>query len=164
MRAYYDVEFFDELRHRNKKGKVRTPIFVSIGIVRDDGAELHLVSADFQFDEEQKKRHWWFYKNVWKQNAGYPRLPDAEIAAQVREFIRPCSLIVTREGGQDRAVLENLIGPLTLPYCDIEIVWKGFGNPTLPFRDKRDHVAIDDARWHQTMFNHVMSPVFARAA
>lgn len=162
MKSFFDIEYFDDLRHRGKSKAAHKPILVSIGIVRDDGAELHLVS-DFVFDEEMKNRCWWFYKNVWKKLDGLPRVSFFDMAAQVTTFIEGCSLLVTREGGFDRQLLESLIGPLTIPFCDIETVWRGFGNPTLPYRDKLDHHAIEDARWHQTMFNHVLAPVLRAA-
>lgn len=150
MRAFFDTEYL--IRKARKNGRRRRrPILVSIGIIRDDGAELHLVSSEFEIKPEE----WWFKKNVFKPIQHEPRLPVAEIGRQVTDFLAGVSQIVTREGGLDREMLESLVGPLGMDFFDIEMAWQMLCKPQLSKRDRKPHHALDDARWHRTLFYEI---------
>jgi hypothetical protein len=62
-RFFYDTEFREE-------GPDSPIEFISIGIVRDDGAEYYAVSSEF--DVEAVLQHTWLRENVW------PYLPQVE--------------------------------------------------------------------------------------
>ncbi len=154
MRAFFDTEYFT----RGRKSGLKTT-FAAIAVVRDDGQELIRVSKDF----DPEAAGWFFKYKVWKRMGGLPRSSVADIAEQVREFLSGVTMLVTREGGLDRRVLEELIGPWTRAYCDIEKVWQGFGCPPLPDRGKKNHHPLEDARWHKTMYYSVLQPELVAA-
>lgn len=141
MKAYFDIEHlpFGET------------VLVSVGIVRDDGETLHLVSDGF--DPEDIDHGWFFKRKIWRSIKDEPRQPLSDIARQVGEFVADAELIVTREGGRDRKHLEALIGPF--PYADINRIWEDKGRPELPKRDRRPHNALADARWHQQLYQNL---------
>lgn len=93
MRIFYDTEFIDD---------GRTIDLISIGMVREDGAELYAVSSEF--NQTAVRQNPWLMENVWsslpiqKNQPGYRGIdkldlnhpdvrPRAQIARLVEDFI-----------------------------------------------------------------------------
>lgn len=173
MRIWYDTEF-------HERGSVAPIEFISIGMVREDGAEYYAISREVS---------WWaVYKNEWLRenvlsslpgkvkgfgNGGGTFDPDESsglykrptgIAKEVSEFCR-----AGLEGDQkaelwayyadyDHVVLSQLFGQMNdLPghmpmYTrDIKHAADMFG-VTLPQQGADEHNALADARWVREAF------------
>jgi len=150
---YYDTEFLED---------GRTIELISIGMVREDGAEYYAVS-----DEATKRRlrrrirkHDWLMANVvpslpkahgdwnlympdrWLFNYSDPCVkPRRRIAEEVRDFIRavPAPQLWAYYGAYDHVVLCQLWGrmidlPEGVPMftCDLKQEAERLGKPTLP--------------------------------
>lgn len=143
MKAYFDTEF----AHTGRK----QVSFVSIAIIRDDGQKLYLVSNEFEYRPED----WWFRKNVLK-SLEPERFSLSTISEEVQAFLVPVREVVTREGGQDFRLLEQLVGPSWFQNTDINALWELRGRPTLPKRPKnRRHHALVDAEFYKSLYHLV---------
>lgn len=133
MRAFYDTEY---AQHRGP------PYLASIGIVRDDGRELYLVSAECK----RRKGGSWFRKNVWPLIENAPKHSLESISERVSEFLIPVYQIVTKNGDTDRRLLEQLIGPLWFEHYDLG------GKKRSDLQSEIKHHALADARYHRQLF------------
>lgn len=146
MRAYFDTEYLI----RCKKAR-----FVSIAIVLEDGRELHRVAADFKPDT-LTPNEWFFKKKVWAKIEHLPRTKRPQIALDIREFLTGVTVLVHR-GGLDAQMLKQVIGGHDYRIYDIQKIWMGMGEPPMPKRtDGTNHHTGADARWHQTLFHHLL--------
>jgi hypothetical protein len=143
MRAYLDTEHTQLFRH---------PLtLASIGITREDGQELYLVSNGV------RKKHMgpWFKKNVW------PHIVDAEktcftvIGMQVKRFMRPVTEVIVRGGKNDFTILEALLGEFWFAKIDLEKPLEALRGK-LPPRNARHH-ALEDARHLRTLHTILQS-------
>lgn len=149
MRAYFDTEFIEIYS---------TPLtLASIGILREDGEQLYMVSSEFS----KRKSGGWFKKHVWPHLADEYKHTIDEIAFAVQVFMQPVREIIVRQGEKDFTLLEQLTGKLPLRKIDLEKVWERVGKPEVPKRGDRHH-ALDDAYYHREMFEklveHVQQP------
>lgn len=147
MRFFYDTEFLE-----------RGPDFplelISLGVVAEDGRELHLVNTDFDPSRA----------NAFVREHVLPSLPlagdpawrrRAEISEELRRFVGPeppewwgyCA-------AYDHVLLCQLFGdmdglPPGWPFFTYELAQLAgeLGRPTLPPNEGRSHHALDDARW-----------------
>lgn len=167
---WYDTEF-----HERGAG---FPIdFVSIGMVREDGAELYLINLDTNLDALAE--HPWLRANVlphlpaaprggelvgtwWDWDEGRPDYRYVQPLAEIRDQVRRFVLDVERPrlwawyGAYDHVVLAQLFGrmvdlPTGFPMWtnDIRQVAEDEGNPPMPHQAAGLHKAIDDARWNR---------------
>lgn len=144
MKAYFDTEF----AHISMK---RVSL-VSIAIIRDDGQRLYLVSNEFKYRPED----WWFKKNVLKVLED-TRHPLSHIEERVQLFLIPVCEVVTREGGHDFKILEQLVGPSWFQNTDINKLWELRGKPELPKRPKKQrHHALVDAEFYKSLYHLVI--------
>lgn len=142
MRAYFDTEHVKIYS---------TPLtLASIGIIRDDGESLYMVSADFK----RSKAGSWFKKNVWPHLEPEDKFPFDEIARTVQLFLTPVTQMVTRNGDNDFQLLKNMLGWLPFMPVDIEKIWRGLGEPPLQKHQGRHH-ALDDAIYHRELFTQL---------
>lgn len=152
MRAFYDTEhgqFFSPL------------VLASIGIVREDGRELYMVSA------ECKRRAGgpWFVKNIWPTIEHAPKHSLAAISEAVSEFLIPVSQIVTRDGGNDRKLLEQLVGPLWFQHIDLQGNWNNKRPQDRPKLERvNKHHALADAKYHRELFYMLKGTHYPRLA
>lgn len=138
MRAFYDTEF-------GQHNKESTLIFASIGIVREDGRELYMISSECNGNRGGS----WFRRNIWPTLKDQPiKHTIAEIALAVQEFLIPVNEVVTRSGHTDKIILENLVGPLWFNHLDVDPIWQRRGRPRLPPRENKHH-ALADAKFYR---------------
>jgi hypothetical protein len=148
--AFFDTEF------------VQSPLqLASIAVVRDDGEELYLVAPKPRIPTS----NWYFRRKVWKHIKDEPKHPLPWIAAEVRRILRGVTLLVSRDGGSDQKIIEQLVPGHGIPFLDLQREWIDLGKPKLPPRPSRHH-ALDDARYHRDIFDCLFNypPVPALAA
>ncbi|MBB4931822.1 hypothetical protein F4561_002642 [Lipingzhangella halophila] len=173
-RIYYDTEFLE-------RGPNYPIEFISIGMVREDGTELHAVSSEF--DQHAVRTHPFLGKHVWPhlpqvqptpgvRDGGHPRLdvdhpdvrPRAQIARMVHEFVRttPDVQLWAWYASYDHVVLSQLFGrmvdlPSGFPMftCDLKQEAARLGDPQLPEQESGAHNALADARHLKAMAEHL---------
>lgn len=159
IKIFYDCEFLE-------RGSSHPIDLISIGMVREDGAEYYAVSAEF--DVAAARAHPWLRENVWPY---LPQLNNGDldvrhidvkpryvIAAEVASFVRekPGPELWAYYGAYDHVALCQLFGRMVdLPdgfpmfTCDLmqELGRLGVAREELPEQGQNLHKAIDDARW-----------------
>lgn len=166
MRIFYDTEFHED---------GTTIDLISIGMVREDGAELYAVSSEF--DQSAVRQHPWLRENVWpslpirKNPPGVRGMdcldldhPDvrsrAQIARLVTDFVRaagPDVQLWAWYGAYDHVALAQLFGrmidlPDGVPMWTNDLKQEAvrLGDPTLPEQEDGVHNALADARHNRT--------------
>ena len=142
MKIFMDTEYIED-------GK--TIDLISIGMVRDDGAEYYAQSADCDLNRASD----WVKANVFPHlNRNF--LPRLTIAREVLEFCGKNPEFWAYYADYDWVVLCWLYGTMMqLPrhwpmYCrDIKQLCDSLGNPRLPDQGKGEHHALADARWNR---------------
>ena len=140
MRVWFDTEFIED-------GK--TIELISIGAVREDGAEFYAESADCDLNRASD----WVKQNVFPSlRGGSARLPRLTIARHMREFAGEKPEFWGYYAAYDWVVLCQLFGTMMdLPkgwpmFCrDIKQECNRLGNPSLPVQGKSEHNALADA-------------------
>lgn len=159
MRFWFDTEFWE---HIDQTGYHLDPI--SIGIVGEDGRELYLVNATFDW-RAVPEGHWLRanvlpYLNSTPANTCTP----AEMAQRITAFVgyeRPEFWGYFAD--YDWVVLSQLYGSmLSLPkgwpmFCLDVQQWRYMINPRLrlPEMEGQAHNALDDARWTRTAWAYL---------
>lgn len=141
MKIYFDTEFIED-------GK--TIDLISIGIVREDGAELYLEN----YDCDRSKAGEWVIANVFPHLLGHPHLRRKfEIAEHVRTFVGENPEFWAYYSDYDWVVLCRLYGcMIELPtgwpmYCrDLKQALDAANAPHVP-KMRNEHSALWDARW-----------------
>jgi hypothetical protein len=169
---YYDTEFIED---------GRTIDLISIGMVREDGAELYLVNRDMPV--RRIRKHQWLMANVvphlpkscgevrmvqpksWLFNYADPAVRTrAEIAARVRRFITDTTSpqLWAWYGAYDHVVLAQLFGrmidlPTGIPMWtnDLRQEVERLCNPPMPQQASGAHDALADARHLRVMAEHL---------
>lgn len=142
MKIFFDTEFLSQ------KNNIE---FISIGLVREDGEELHLVSSEC--DEET--HGWWLKKNVWKKIRHEPRMPLFRIAQMVHLFCGPFPQFWAYYADYDWVCMCNLFGGMmNMPsgwpmFCyDLQQLLCHYPDYKPTLQDKStEHHALHDARW-----------------
>lgn len=143
MRVFFDTEFIED-------GK--TIDLISIGLVREDGAELYLENRECDLNRASE----WVALNV------LPHLLDRELgvsrrqmADEIRAFVGSKPTLWGYYADYDWVVLCQLYGTMMdLPtgwpmFClDIKQEAERLGNPKLPAQETQEHHALHDARWN----------------
>jgi hypothetical protein len=165
-RIHYDTEFLED---------GRTIDLISIGMIREDGAEYYAVSLDMPL--ERIEAHQWLRANVvpslplcggapfmWdRDDPGFRHVkPRAQIAREVRDFLRavPDPQLWAWYAAYDHVALAQLFGPMIsmpdgIPMWtnDLRQECERLGNPALPsLSGITEHNALDDAR--EVAFRH----------
>jgi len=162
MRVFYDTEFIED---------GRTIDLISIGMVREDGAEYYAVSSEF--DLEALGRSKWLMTHVFpslpkpfgeaRMHGKWPRIdtghpdvkPRAQIAREVAAFIRGVldPQLWAWYGAYDHVALAQLFGrmidlPDGVPMftCDLKQECARLGDPRVPEQEAGQHNALADAR------------------
>jgi hypothetical protein len=157
MKYWFDCEF-------DENGS--TIELITIGIVAEDRRELYLASTEF---DPQKC-------DSWVQEHVLPFIPSVfdtrsmlryDIAREILKFFEgdPAPEIWSYFGDYDWVCFAQLFGkmihlPEHLPrFCmDLKQLRIEKGNPRLPPHLGRQHVAIDDARWHRDIY-YALAPL-----
>jgi hypothetical protein len=116
MKIFYDTEFIDD---------GRTIDLISIGMVREDGAELYGVSNEFSVHKLQADP--WLVDNVW------PSLPTFKHPGIMRCRCGPGPLDPSSPDVRSRAQLANLVAEFILSTPDPQL-WA--------YYSAYDHVAL----------------------
>lgn len=139
MKIYFDTEFIED-------GK--TIDLISIGMVREDGAELYLESSECDLSRADE----WVKENVIK-HLTRTAIPRHAIRDQVLEFAGERPEFWAYYADYDWVVLCQLFGRMIdLPhgwpmYCkDLKQLADVFGKK-LPKQTSGEHHALSDARW-----------------
>ena len=141
-RIWFDTEFIEN---------GRTIDLISIGLVREDGAEYYAQNHDVDLNRASD----WVKTNViphllhvgaWK--------PRSTIAQEIREFVGPAPEFWGYYADYDWVVLCQLYGrmidlPAGWPMFCLDIKQQAYlkGDPPLPKQDSSEHHALNDARW-----------------
>lgn len=160
-RIFYDTEFLE-------RGPKHPIDLISIGMVRDDGAEYYAVSSEF--DVAAVRAHPWLRENVWPY---LPQLNNGDldvrhvdvkpryvISAEVASFVRekPGPELWAYYGAYDHVALCQLFGrmvdlpdgfPMFTGDLKREIVRLGVRRDELPEQEAKEHHALADARWNR---------------
>lgn len=158
-RYFYDTEFLDD-------GK--TIEFISIGIVAEDGREYYAINEGA--DWGRIKENSWLMQNVVPQLEQEFYKPKAQIASEIQEFILS-DLNDTPElwawyAAYDHVVLSQLYGrmldlPSGMPMYSHDL--RAFLDYTnvkkLPYQEKGEHNALEDARCLRDRFEYVVRVV-----
>lgn len=163
MRYWYDTEFIED---------GTTIDLISIGMVREDGRELYLISTEF----DASKANDWVKENVlvhlpprdinFSDPTISPRLRYDSLRWKSRAQIRDSLLALVGDdrkpefwgyfSAYDHVALCQLFGPMiALPkgwpfYTrDIKQWCDQLGNPRLPEQGKGEHHALADAQWNR---------------
>lgn len=141
MRIWFDTEFIED---------GRTIDLLSIGMVREDGKSLYLVSAE----ADHSRASQWVRDNVLPHLGEAPRVGRRLIADAVREFAGERPEFWAYYADYDWVVLCQLFGTMMdLPkgwpmYCrDVKQLCDDRGNPLLPEQTSTEHNALADAIW-----------------
>ncbi|MBE4783944.1 3'-5' exoribonuclease [Streptomyces caniscabiei] len=116
MRIFYDTEFIDD---------GTTIDLVSIGMVREDGAELYAVSS--QFNVLKLQANPWLVENVWSS------LPSYKHPGTMRCHCGPGHLDTSSPDVRSRAQIANLVADFILDTPDPQL-WA--------YYSAYDHVAL----------------------
>lgn len=145
MKIWFDTEFIED-------GK--TIDLISIGMVREDGAEYYAETNDWSFGKASQ----WVRDNVIDHLEGGDAVKTREtIARDLIEFAGEQPEFWAYYADYDWVALCWLYGTMMwLPnswpmYCrDIKQLCDYLDNPTLPSQGKGEHHALSDARWNRT--------------
>lgn len=166
MKYFYDTEFYEDGERIH---------LISIGIVAEDGRELYLENADFDWDIVPAGH--WIWENVYPHLQGIASAGAHKvvIAGMVREFIcnNPADYTSNRLYGYyvayDHVVLAQLFGrmvdmPKGMPWFSndlkqmIERDPHRLGNlEDAVKQDGTQHHALEDARWNQKLYDAIIS-------
>lgn len=174
-RIFYDCEF-------HERG-YRYPIdFISIGMVRDDGAEYYAITDRLSVIMAAASNHW-LRMNVlpslpgrlgsrWGWDPGHPDFQHvkgrAQIAIEVREFVLdvPDPQLWGWYSDYDHVVLCQLFGrmidlPEGFPMFTNDLRQKAeeLGNPALPEQAEGVHNALADARHNMIRAQYLLDTV-----
>jgi hypothetical protein len=163
MKCFYDTEFLDD---------GRTIEFISIGIVREDGAEYYAVNRDADWPRIHESE--WLMANVVNQ------LPTestwktkTQIAGEVQAFLMSEGTpeLWAWFAAYDHVVLSQLFGrmldlPPGMPMFtnDLRSLIDWVGVKVLPDQAAGNHDALEDARHLKVRFDYVGELVAARGA
>lgn len=147
MKIWFDTEFIED-------GK--TIDLISIGMVRDDGAEVYLENRECDLSRASP----WVKENVIPHLQGGDALAFRDhIALIIRGFAGNKPEFWGYYADYDWVVLCQLFGTMMdLPhgwpmYCrDIKQLCDSFRNPKLPEQGKGEHHALADARWNKVAY------------
>lgn len=146
MRIWFDTEFIED---------GRTIDLISIGMVREDGAELYLENGECDLGRASP----WVKEHVLPALTGVLH-SRAEIANEVELFAGESPEFWAYYADYDWVVLCQLFGTMmALPkgwpkYCrDIKQLCDSVGNPKLPEQPWGEHHALGDARWNKRAYD-----------
>lgn len=156
MRYFFDTEFFEN-------GPKQPVTLISIGIVADDGRELYLENADFNWSTASD----WLKQNVQPHMRG-PKIAFEAFAAAVLEFVQfPAGDMTKPEfwgyyADYDWVVFCQMFGrmidlPKNFPmYCRDLKQWAdqmGVQKAEYPKQSETEHHALYDARWNKQLYD-----------
>lgn len=138
MRIWFDTEFIED---------GRTIDLISIGLIREDGAELYLESGDVDW----RKANPWVLENVHPRLEGKRQFTRNEIAHLILSFAGDSPEFWAYYADYDWVVLCQLYGRM----IDLPKGWPMFcrdlkqllGDRTELPPNPREHNALWDARW-----------------
>ena len=149
MRIFFDTEFIED-------GK--TIDLISIGLVRADGAELYLESAECDLSKASA----WVVENVFPSLGGVTTC-RAEMARQIRLFCGDEPEFWAYYADYDWIALCQLFGRMIdLPsgwpmYCRDIKQEADRRSVQLPKQPSGEHNALSDARWNKMRFDFLMA-------
>mgnify|MGYP000558876268 FL=1 len=160
MRYYFDCEFLEN-------GGQAPLHFLSMGVVSDDGRELHIVNRDCPLREAND----WVKKNVLPKLDMREAVSRSECRARLVAFVGadPAPEFVAYVGAYDWVCLAGLMGRMVdLPAgwpkfaLDVKQVWAMLGKPALPPKppESQAHNALADARWTRAAWQ-ALAPLWA---
>jgi len=156
MRYFFDTEFLET----SDAGRSSIQL-ISVGLVAEDGQELYLENAQFDWAQEMDP---WLRENVKHHllGPGHPSwCTPEEMTLQIGEFVGAKPEFWAYVGAYDWVALVSLFGrlidrPEGWPiYChDLkqEIERRGLTKQAVPAQDNTAHFAVDDARWNLTVW------------
>lgn len=146
-RIFFDTEFIED---------GNTIDLISIGMVKENGEELYLVSSEF----DESKADSWVVDNVISKLDVDQRYPNYQIRDKVLEFIgadKPEFWAYYAD--YDWVVFCRLFGRMMdLPnhfpkYCnDIKQLTRNLKFDTHTIQQENEHNALDDAKWNLAVF------------
>lgn len=146
MKIWFDTEFIED-------GK--TIDLISIGMVREDGAEYYAENAQCDLTRASP----WVRENVLPHLGGHLVQWPALIANSIRNFAADRPEFWGYYADYDWVVTAQMFGTMMdLPagwpmYCrDIKQLCDDKGNPKLPEQTSTEHNALADALWNKAAY------------
>lgn len=146
MKIFFDTEFIED---------GRTIDLVSIGLVREDGKELYMVSSEF----DESKADAWVRENVLYHLEPGDRRLRRQIASAIHAFVGEQPEFWAYYADYDWVALCQLYGRMIdLPkgwpmYCRDVKQWADQTRIPLPKQTGIEHHALYDARWVRQAHN-----------
>lgn len=149
MKIFFDTEFWE-------RGPEYPVMFISIGMVREDGQEYYAVSSEF--DEESLSD--WLKENVVPRLGDVERKPNSQIAEEIEQFVGDDPEFYADHCSYDWVVLSQLFGTMMdLPegwpmYCnELQMLVKqaGIEDSAKP-HNPNEHNALSDAIYDQELY------------
>lgn len=163
-KVFYDTEFLE-------RGSNFPIDLISIGMVREDGAELYLINKDAPWLEINK--HEWLMKNVvpYLESGTGVWMPKAEMRKPIYDFLMEPMLTNKKDwpelyawyASYDHVCLAQIFGrmidmPPGLPMYthDVRSLADWFGVKSWPKQSEGNHDALEDARHLRKVYNHIV--------
>jgi hypothetical protein len=151
MKIWFDTEFIED---------GRTIDLLSIGMVREDGAEFYAECAEC----DRSRASLWVTENVLPRLTG-KTTTRAAIAASIVEFAGPKPEFWAYYADYDWVALCQLFGtmmdlPKGWPMFCLDIIQVQFmsGIPMIFAEQPNEHNALDDARWARLAWLELTTP------
>lgn len=175
MRIFHDWEFLED---------GHTIHWISVGMVREDGAELYLVNAEM--NAPRIAEHPWLMANVVPHlpllpgvkptlDHSHPAVvPTSHAAARIERFITVDSEpeLWAWYGAYDHVRLAQMWGPMiSLPQgvpmvshdiMTLRLLAPAYARVTQPSQRGDEHHALDDARHNRRLYDHYMTALLDR--
>jgi len=155
MRYWYDTEFYEDGEKIN---------LISFGIVAEDGRELYLENANFNWGIVPDDH--WIWENVYP-HLTHERTLKNQMANKIRKFITMDGTEFDNQlwgyySSYDHVVLAQLFGrmvdmPVGVPWYtnDVKQLMVSMGVKELPLQDEVHHHALSDARWTKKAYMYL---------
>lgn len=167
MKVFFDTEFADVPASSTGKAHIS---LISVGLVRDDGAELYMENAKFQWRGADA----WLIENVQPHLQGKssketwctPEQMSITLTEWLADVKKP--QFIAYVGAYDWVALMSVFGPLLQRpegwpiWCrDIKAALEhtGFDKELLPVQQGSAHNALEDARWNLQAWHAIYNTV-----
>lgn len=164
MKIWYDTEFLEE-------GDQSPLMFISIGMVREDGAELYLINDECDWDKV--RAHEWLNANVVPHLDNEQALWVDKKQAQIEIYNFLMGARKNRNdwpelfawyASYDHVILAQIFGrmidfPRGIPMYthDVRSMCDWFGVKSWPKQVGGNHDALEDARHLRKIYDHVLA-------
>jgi len=161
MKFFFDTEFLETSGQGNYNLQI-----ISIGIVAEDGRELYLENAGFDWGQKMDS---WLLENIKPHLLGEGHdswVSLAEMAQKILELVGQEPEFWAYAAASDWLALISLFGrvvdrPEGWPIFCRELKWflmeRGYSKEDMPVQEGQEHLAIADARWNLAAYQSLQA-------